>query len=172
LNFFGVVSSLKSLNYLGIDYGSRRIGLAIGDGDIGVATPVQAIGVQGKKQVLRDLEQVIKMRHIHEIVIGYPYNMNGSVGFKAKEVDEFVSVLEQRFSLPVHRVDERLTTHQVECDLKAAGRKTKTDKKTRQSGEIDSRAAALILQDYLSLNAPQLLPDPFDDEFDPMEEDY
>lgn len=158
---------MAPLNYLGIDYGSKRIGLAIGDDDIGVATPILAIGVQGQKQVLRDLELVLKERRVGAIVIGYPYNMNGSVGFKAKEVDAFVEVLEARFHLPVHRVDERLTTHQVESDLRAAGRKTKTDKKTRQSGEIDSRAASLILQDYLSLQNPMLLP-----EMDDMEEDY
>jgi putative Holliday junction resolvase len=70
--------------------------------------------------------------------------MNGSVGFKAEEVDAFIAVLEGRFQLPVHRLDERLSSHLVEEQLK--GHKKKPD---RKSGAIDSSAAALILQDFL-----------------------
>jgi putative Holliday junction resolvase len=66
------------------------------------------------------------------------------VGFKAKEVDAFIAELEKRFRLPVHRVDERLSSHTVEQGLR--GQKKKP---SRQSGEIDSRAAALILQDFV-----------------------
>jgi len=70
--------------------------------------------------------------------------MDGSVGFKAKEVDDFIEELEKRFRLAIHRVDERLTSHSVEQGLK--GQKKKP---SRQSGEIDSRAAAMILQDFI-----------------------
>ena len=70
--------------------------------------------------------------------------MNGSVGFKAKEVDLFITELERRFRLPVHRVDERLSSHSVEQGLKFQKKKP-----SRQSGEIDSHAAALILQDFI-----------------------
>lgn len=66
--------------------------------------------------------------------------MDGSVGFKAREVDAFIENLEKRFRLPVHRADERLSSHSVEQRLK--GQKKKPD---RKSEEIDSRAAALIL---------------------------
>jgi putative Holliday junction resolvase len=66
------------------------------------------------------------------------------VGFKAKEVDAFIAELEKRFRLPVHRVDERLSSHTVEQGLRAQKKKP-----SRQSGEIDSRAAALILQDFV-----------------------
>jgi putative Holliday junction resolvase len=101
---------------------------------------------------------MIKTRRIHEIICGYPLNMDGSVGTRAKEVDVFIGEIEKRFGLPVHRIDERLSSHSVEQGLKQ--QKKKLD---RRSGEIDSRAAALILQDFIeeqNLKAPI----PFSDE--------
>ena len=93
---------------------------------------------------MQQIESAIQQRRVEHLVVGYPLNMDGSVGFKAKEVDVFIEELEKRFRLPVHRVDERLSSHSVEQGLK--GQKKKPD---RKSGEIDSRAAALILQDFI-----------------------
>ena len=87
---------------------------------------------------------MLTQRKAEELVVGYPLNMNGTVGFKAKEVDAFIAELEKRFRLPIHRIDERLSSHSVEQGLKG-----KKKKPSRQSGEIDSRAAALILQDFI-----------------------
>ncbi len=140
------------MNYLGIDWGEKRIGLAYAD-EVGIAVPLPAAVAASKKDRLRQIENTIKDRYIQEIVCGYPLNMNGSVGFKAKEVDVFIEEIEKRFGLPVHRIDERLSSHSVEQGLK--GQKKKPD---RRSGEIDSRSAALILQDFIeeqNLNAPQ-----------------
>jgi putative Holliday junction resolvase len=131
------------LNYLGIDWGEKRIGLAYAD-EIGIAVPLPAAVAATKKLRIRQIEEVIKARGIHAIVCGYPLNMDGSVGFKAKEVDVFIGEIEKRFCLPVHRIDERLSSHSVEQRLKV--QKKKID---RRSGEIDSRAAALILQDFI-----------------------
>jgi RNAse H-fold protein YqgF len=131
------------MNYLGIDWGEKRIGLAHAD-EIGIALPLPAAVAPSKQARMQHIEQMIQQRRIHELVVGYPLNMDGSVGFKAKEVDEFIEILEKRFRLPVHRVDERLSSHSVEQGLK--GQKKKP---SRKSGEIDSRAAALILQDFI-----------------------
>lgn len=131
------------MNYLGIDWGEKRIGLAFAD-EVGIAVPLPAAVGASKKERLKHIEQMIAKRRVQQIVCGYPLNMNGSVGFKAKEVDAFIEVIEQRFGLPVHRIDERLSSHSVEQGLKA--QKKKLD---RKSGEIDSRAAALILQDFI-----------------------
>ena len=128
---------------LGIDWGEKRIGLAFAD-SIGVALPVDAAVATSKRKRFMQIENLIKERSINELVVGYPLNMNGSAGFKAKEVDLFIAELERRFSLPVHRVDERLSSHSVEQGLKFQKKKP-----SRQSGEIDSRAAALILQDFI-----------------------
>ena len=128
---------------LGIDWGEKRIGLAFAD-SIGVALPVNPAVSSSKRKRFLQIENLIKERSINEIVVGYPLNMSGSVGVKAKEVDLFIAELERRFHLPVHRVDERLSSHSVEQGLKFQKKKP-----SRQSGEIDSRAAALILQDFI-----------------------
>lgn len=144
------------MNYLGIDWGEKRIGLAHAD-EVGIAVPLPAATAATKKARLQHIEEMIKTRRIHEIVCGYPLNMDGSVGFKAKEVDVFIGEIEKRFGLPVHRVDERLSSHSVEQGLKK--QKKKID---RRSGEIDSRAAALILQDFVEenvMNDPMPFPD-------------
>jgi putative holliday junction resolvase len=139
--------------YLGIDFGSKRMGLAYAD-ELGVATPLPAVRAEGNKAKLSGIGQVIQERRIEALVIGYPLNMNGSTGFKAREVDDFIGLLEKKFGLPVHRADERLSTQQVEDDFRAFGKKTKRDRNTRRSGEIDSAAAALILRGFLESMIP------------------
>ena len=138
------------MRYLGIDYGEKRIGLSFAD-ELGIAIPVPAI-LGSDKWV--EIANVIKERKIDTLVVGYPYNMDGTIGFKAKEVDVFIAELEKRFGLPVHRMDERLSSHQAQSDMNSMkiGKKSKSIKArqaARKTGELDSRAAALILQDFL-----------------------
>jgi putative Holliday junction resolvase len=131
------------VNTLGIDWGEKRIGLAFAD-ELGIALPLPAAVAPSKKERMRWIESTIQERRVQRLVVGYPLNMDGSAGFKAKEVDGFIQELEKRFGLPVHRVDERLSSHSVE-----QGFKGQKNKPSRKSGEIDSRAAALILQDFI-----------------------
>ena len=63
---------------------------------------------------MRHIETTLNERKAEELVVGYPLNINGTVGFKAREVDEFIAELEKRFRLPIHRIDERLSSHSVE----------------------------------------------------------
>lgn len=137
---------------LGIDYGAKRIGLAHGD-EIGVATPLPAVIEPASDARWAKLGEAIKARRITDLVVGYPYNMDGSVGFKAKEVDAFVAELKARFGLPVHLVDETLTSYAAESSIKKKDRRG-----VRDSGLIDSRAATIILQDFLDQKNPPLVP--------------
>lgn len=154
------------MNYLGIDYGEKRIGLSSGDDDIRLAVPIPAAVEPTKEARMEHIAKEIERRRIGALVVGYPFNMDGSVGFKAKEVDAFIAALELRFSLPVHRTDERLTSQAAESQMRM-GKPQKTRKKQsikakqeeRRSGELDSRAATLILQDYLDGGAAPLLPE-------------
>jgi putative Holliday junction resolvase len=152
------------MRFLGIDYGERRWGLSYGD-ELGVAVPLAAAVAGTAEERFAELEQVIHARRATGLVVGYPYNMDGTAGFKAKEVDAFIAELERRFGLPVHRTDERLTTHQAEADARAGGKRRKGPtvaerRAARATGEVDSRAAALILQDFLDQQAgPALLPE-------------
>jgi len=142
------MNSPKAQRFLGVDYGEKRVGLAFGD-DLGLASPLPAAVERTKEARLVRIQKIITERRVTAIVIGYPYNMDGTVGFKAREVDQFVKLLEKRFGLPVHRIDERLTSHEAESRLK-----TKKKPPSRRSGEVDSLAAAIILQDYLDHHFP------------------
>jgi putative Holliday junction resolvase len=131
------------VRFLGIDYGSRRIGLSYGD-DLGVATPLPALTDADPEKRWAGLTAVIGQRRITDLVIGYPFNMDDTVGFKAKEVDAFAARLKAQFQLPIHLVDERLTSYEAESTIAKSKRRD-----VRASGIIDSRAATLILQDLL-----------------------
>ncbi len=141
------------MRFLGIDYGEKRIGLSFGD-DLGLASPLPAAVERTKEERLEHIGRVIRERRITELVVGWPLNMDGTVGFKAQEVERFVAVLRERFGLPIHLADERLTSFEAEEGLKNRRRKV-----TRASGEVDSIAAALILQDFLNLKFPAVEPD-------------
>ncbi len=141
------------MNILGIDYGHKRIGLSYADSELGVAVPIPAAVETDAEARISHIAMEIKQRAISMLIVGYPFNMDGTVGAKAMEVDNFIAELEKRFALPVKRVDERLSSYQAENDMRVFSRsKDKSNsarKKRRQSGDIDSRASALFLQEYL-----------------------
>jgi putative Holliday junction resolvase len=129
---------------LGIDFGAKRIGLSHGEKEVGVATPLPALIEPDPEARWRKLGELIAARRITDLVVGYPFNMDGSAGFKAKEVAAFVAALQERFKLPVHLIDETLTTYMAEQTIAKKDRRG-----VRDSGLVDSRAACLILQDFL-----------------------
>lgn len=129
---------------LGIDYGTRRIGLSYGD-ELGVATPLPAIVEAAPEKRWAALAAVVKQRRATDLVLGYPLNMDDTAGPKAKEAEALAVRLRAEFGLPVHLVDERLTSHEAESTIAKSERRA-----VRASGLIDSRAATLILQDYLN----------------------
>ena len=154
------------MRYLGIDYGEKRIGLSYGD-ELGIAISLPAAVEDLFEKRLSTIARVIKERKIDELVVGYPYNMDGTVGFKAKEVDRFIEKLEALFHLKVHRTDERLTSCQAENERDVPGAKRKhlspkQQQAYRRTGQIDSRAAAILLQDFLDANLPAP-PPPFEE---------
>lgn len=139
-------------NFLAIDYGSRRIGLSHGD-ELGIAIPVPAATETDENARLEHIATEIRIRRITTLIVGYPVNMDGSHGFKTKEVDAFIEVLEKRFRLPVIRVDETLSSYEAESHMTAkrkGGNSVRARQAHRRTGEIDSRAATVILQDYFN----------------------
>lgn len=131
------------VNALGIDYGRRRIGLSFAD-ELGVAFPLDPVPGVEEPGCFDALTEVVGERKPDLFVLGYPLNMDGSVGTRAREVDAFAEKLERRFALPVEKVDERLTTYQAESDANQSG-----GRRRKNRGEVDSVAATLILRDYL-----------------------
>jgi len=132
--------------YLGIDYGTKRIGLALAD-ELGIALPLGTIPGVDFTEWIEEMKKVVKDRRVDELVIGYPIHMDGVVGKRAKEVDTFISGLTENISLPVHRVDERLTSVAAAESIQ---RKPKGKRGKRPAdGRIDATAASLILRDFL-----------------------
>jgi putative holliday junction resolvase len=133
---------------LGIDYGEKRIGLSGGD-ELGVATPLPALIDPSPKVRQEQLAALIRCRRITDLVLGHPLNMDDTAGFKAREAEAFAARLRKDFGLPVHLVDERLTSYEAEQSIPKQQRRT-----VRATGLIDSRAACLILQDFLDRRFP------------------
>ena len=137
---------------LGIDYGEKRIGLSYGD-DLGVATPLPALTDLTSGDRLEKLAVIARERRVTDLVVGHPLNMDGTAGFKAREVEAFAASLGARLGLPVHLIDERLTSYEAEQATPPARRRA-----LRKSGRIDSRAACLVLQDFLDQRNPPAHP--------------
>lgn len=142
------------MRFLGIDYGSKRIGLASGD-DLGIASPLFAVLSSDADAQDAAIGEVIRARRINELVVGLPLNMDGSKGPSAQAAEAFAVRLHARFGLPVHLVDERLTSSIAEQGIAPKDRRA-----VRGSGIVDARAAAVILQDYLDQRFPPPLPEP------------
>lgn len=141
------------MRFLGIDPGTKRLGLARGD-ELGLASPLPALVQPTASARWQALLEAVKQQHCAEIVVGYPLNMDDSVGPKAKEAEQLAERLRVATQLPVHLVDERLTSQAAEATLP----KEKL-RDLRASGVIDSRAATLILQDYLDQRFPPEFPE-------------
>lgn len=138
---------------LGIDHGARRIGLSYGD-ELGVATPLPALIEADEGKRWNALLAMVALRRITDIVLGHPLNMDDSAGPKAKEAEAFAARLRVATGLPVHLIDERLTSYEAESTIAKSKRRD-----VRASGIIDSRAATIILQDFLDLKVPAPPPD-------------
>ena len=142
------------MKILGLDYGHKRIGLAFAD-ELGVAFPIPAAVEPTFEARLAKIALEIERRKPDMLLLGYPYNMDGTPSQKMKEVDEFIAVLKEKFKLPVDTSDERLSSFQAEADMAAFAPKKSRKKsiqarqKYRRSGDIDSRAIAIVLQDYI-----------------------
>jgi putative Holliday junction resolvase len=132
------------MRILGIDYGEKRVGLAISSPVGFIAQGLPTIERIEGTDYLEELADVIKEKEVDEIVVGLPKNMNGSIGEKAEEVFVLVETLKSKFNLPVHTFDERLTTVRAHRAMTGA-KMSKKGKKKR----VDMIAAQFILQAYL-----------------------
>jgi putative holliday junction resolvase len=139
--------------FLGIDPGTKRLGLARGD-ELGLATPLPALVETAPDRRWAGLLDIVRTLRIEEIVVGYPLNMDDTIGPKAKEAEALAERLRGATGLTVHLVDERLTSDEAEKTLPKDQLRG-----LRASGIVDSRAAAIILQDYLDSRFPAPLPE-------------
>ena len=129
---------------LGIDYGERRIGLAVSDHTHVIAQPLTTLIREDSGAWWDRLAAIIAEQEVDAIVVGYPRTLRGTASRQTEAVDRFITRLQDRQPVPVHRYDERLTSVAARKALTQQGIKTGHRKEA-----VDRTAAALILQDYL-----------------------
>ena len=139
------------MRVLGLDYGSKTVGVAVSDPLGLTAQGVETVWRKQENKLRRTLariEEIISEYQVTEIVLGYPKNMNNTVGERAEKSLEFKEMLEKRTGLPVVMWDERLTTMAADRTLEETG-VNKEDRKQY----LDQVAAVFILQGYLDADA-------------------
>jgi len=132
------------MRLLGLDYGSRRIGVAVCD-ELGITA--QGVGTVVRKNRDADLAAIavfIERFGVERIVVGYPVRLDGSEGIQCEKVNQFIRRLQTRFTLPVIRRDETLSTKEAEELLRETG-----VRREKKRGIVDRLAASIILQGYL-----------------------
>jgi putative Holliday junction resolvase len=134
----------KNLRKLGIDYGSKYIGLAVSDRSNTIAHSKDVIKRTALNQDLDIIKKYLKDYEIDEIVVGMPTSLDGSVGPRAKRTQEFINFLNNRLEIKITNWDERFTTLIADQSMLDADLSRKKRKKM-----VDKIAAALILQNYL-----------------------
>ena len=133
---------------LGIDYGEKRLGFAVSDPDGIIAMPLRVVTVRGEGDALTQVVTVCEETHAEAVVIGLPFNMNGTEGPSAQKVRAFIERLKQRISIPIHTWDERMTSRIAEQVLIQAD-----TRRAKRKMVIDKLSAQLILRDYLDAGA-------------------
>jgi putative holliday junction resolvase len=129
---------------LGLDVGSKRIGVAISD-PLGItAQGLETLQRQNKRLDFERLTQLVRHHDVAEIVIGFPLRMSGAEGTQAEKMQRFAEELRERVGLPVHLWDERLTSAEANRLLR------ETDMSIQRRREVvDQMAAVLILQSWM-----------------------
>jgi len=136
---------------LAVDYGGRRIGIAISDPTRTIAAPLTTLMRRpGKRPPWAELTRLVSEHEATELVVGLPLDLSGGEGEWAAEVRAFGAELSRRTGLPVHWVDERLSSVEAERAVRGMGlRRSQREDKAR----IDATAAALILRGFLDHGA-------------------
>ena len=133
------------MRIMAIDYGDARTGVALSDATGFLTGQTQVIHSRRQETVLEELAALAQIHGVEEIVLGYPKNMNGSIGPRAEKSESLGELLKERTGLPVILWDERRTTvdaHRILSDTGNRGKKRKE--------KVDAVAASLILEGYLA----------------------
>lgn len=135
------------MRIMGLDYGSKTVGVAVSDPEGIIASGVEIIRRKDEnhlRQTLSRIEELILEYEVGEIVLGLPKNMNNSEGVRVELTMDFKEKLERRTNLPVFMYDERLTTVMADKTMMEAG-----VRRENRKDYVDMIAATIILQDYL-----------------------
>ena len=129
---------------IGVDMGSKRVGLSISDENRKIATPLKTINYENIQIFINELDKIINENNVHVIIIGNPKNMDGTEGSSSQSVKDKVKLISEKIKIPVFLWDERLST------VGAFNLSSQLDVKvTKRVKNIDENAAAFILQGVL-----------------------
>lgn len=129
---------------LAVDYGVKRIGLALSDALGITAQEFDTINVLKKDEHFLRIKEIVEKEKVKKILVGMPLNMNGSKGERAREVEKFIEKLKRYLNIPIITRDERLTSVEAKKIMISLGQKTGKNKE-----KIDRLAAVLLLETYL-----------------------
>ena len=129
---------------LSIDYGDKKVGLALSDPMKIIAKPYKTITNDSKESLLNDIIQIIQLKDVNEIVVGLPKTLKNTYSEQTYKVKDFIDYITGSLDINVVIVDERLSSIEAKRSLIAQGIKTGHNKK-----DVDMTAAALFLQNYL-----------------------
>ncbi len=139
-----VNNATLKMRFLGVDFGEKRVGLAVSDADASLATPLSTLTRRSDAQVIDELTRLVADEEIGAIVVGEPRGPGGSRGEAAERARSFARKLELATGLPVRLVDETLTSHAAAQRLGSRKRRGR-----REQGRLDAVAAQIILQQAL-----------------------
>jgi len=128
---------------MGIDFGERRIGIALSDPTGSMAMPFETITITGWKDGIKQIKAICEAQDVDEIVVGLPLNLNGTRGELAEKASGFGTALAEKVQLPVASWDERLSSAEIERMIRGTGAKRK------DKGIVDRLAAQRILQSWM-----------------------
>ncbi len=128
---------------IGIDFGTKRIGIAMTDAEGILAYPFKVMIKTTRDAMFAELLEIIETEKVGEIVIGLPLSLSGEDTLTTRQVRNFAASMGRRTDLPIHLVDERLSSVAAEYELKEAGLWNKKRKKN-----LDSQAAKIILETW------------------------
>lgn len=144
------------MRIIGLDLGSKRIGLAVSDEQASIAFPAGILESRGRKKDLAALRAMIKEKDIERAVVGLPLHLDGRKGPEAEKAIRFAKDLSELARIPVEMLDERWTSMEAERLLAGGPQQTKKKKdKRRVKGTVDEMAASIILKTYLEQFAQQ-----------------
>jgi putative Holliday junction resolvase len=136
------------MRILGLDHGTKRVGVAVSDEMHLIALPMEYIAPEPFADFLARLKEILREKEIELILIGMPRNMDGSYGPAALKVQEFAAALKDAVTIPLKLWDERLTTTQAQKFLIQGGMR-----RDKRKEKVDQTAAAILLQSYLDSRA-------------------
>ena len=130
---------------MGIDYGVRKIGVAISDPLKIISYPYKTIDIKKNPDYISEIKKIVGEKQIESIVVGYPITLSGNISAQTKITEDFINKIESVLNIPIYKCDERLSSQEAKRYLRQQNIKIGHNKE-----KVDQMSASLILRQFLS----------------------